>query len=52
MPVMSPADGGIPDAMATPMHKGKATRNTTSDDKKSGRQAFKSKLMECLLLFS
>ena len=35
IPVMMPAAGGTPHAMATPMHKGKATRNTTTEASRS-----------------
>lgn len=31
MPVMMPEVGGMPEAMATPMHSGRATRKTTND---------------------
>jgi len=31
IPVMSPAPGGAPEAIAMPMHSGRATRNTTTD---------------------
>jgi hypothetical protein len=33
-----PADGGNPDAIETPRHKGKAIRNTRNPDCKSLRQ--------------
>ena len=39
MPVMMPTaaafSGGTPEAMATPIHKGRATRNTTTEARKS-----------------
>ena len=35
MPVITPAVGGKPDAMAIPKHKGMATKNTTIEAKKS-----------------
>src|SRR5687768_5880493 len=35
IPVTSPDAGGIPDAIAMPMHRGSATRNTTIDARKS-----------------
>jgi hypothetical protein len=35
MPVIKPDAGGAPDAMAIPMHKGKATRNTTTEARRS-----------------
>jgi uncharacterized YccA/Bax inhibitor family protein len=31
MPEIRPNAGGTPDAMAMPMHRGRATRNTTSE---------------------
>jgi hypothetical protein len=33
--VTIPDAGGIPDAIAMPMHRGSATRNTTQDARKS-----------------
>ncbi len=35
MPLIKPSAGGTPDAMAMPMHKGKATRKTTTDASRS-----------------
>jgi hypothetical protein len=35
MPVIKPAATGIPEAIATPMHKGSATRNTTMEASRS-----------------
>ena len=35
MPVIRPAATGAPDAIAIPMHNGRATRNTTIEAKKS-----------------
>jgi hypothetical protein len=35
MPVSKPLLGGTPEAIAIPIHKGKATRNTTKDANKS-----------------
>jgi len=35
MPVITPLAGGMPDAMAMPMHNGRATRKTTTDAIKS-----------------
>jgi hypothetical protein len=35
MPVMMPAVGGMPDASEIPMHRGRATRKTTIEDRKS-----------------
>ncbi len=41
MPVIKPLAGGIPEAMAIPMHKGRATRNTTTEASSSrGNTAF------------
>jgi hypothetical protein len=34
-PVINPSAGGTPEAMAMPMHKGRATRKTTIDARKS-----------------
>jgi hypothetical protein len=31
MPVIKPLAGGMPEAMAMPMHRGRATRNTTTE---------------------
>ena len=35
IPVINPAAGGAPDAIAVPMHSGNATRNTTNDANRS-----------------
>ena len=35
IPVMSPAAGGTPEAIAMPMQRGSATRQTTTDDSRS-----------------
>ncbi len=35
MPVMMPAVGGSPEAMAIPMHSGSATRKTTTEASRS-----------------
>ncbi|MCY1556717.1 hypothetical protein D9M68_934900 [compost metagenome] len=41
MPVTKPLAGGMPEAMAMPMHKGRATRKTTKDARASrGREDF------------
>jgi hypothetical protein len=42
MPTVAAFSGGTPDAMAIPIHKGRATRNTTIDAKKSCRQVLRS----------
>jgi hypothetical protein len=35
MPIAAAFSGGAPEAMATPIHNGKATKNTTNDAKRS-----------------
>ncbi len=37
--------GGTPDAMAIPMHSGKATRNTTTEARASVKKVFRSMIL-------
>ena len=40
MPVISPAAGGAPDAIAMPMQSGSATRKTTTEARRSWENGF------------
>ncbi|MNR24960.1 hypothetical protein D3C85_1420770 [compost metagenome] len=53
IPVIRPLAGGMPEAMAMPMHKGRATRNTTTEASNSrGKAAFTCVLFTLSLLLS
>src|SRR5581483_3424044 len=44
IPVISPAAGGAPEAMAMPMQRGSATRNTTIEARASWRSVWVEKM--------
>src|SRR5262249_37740517 len=51
IPVMSPAAGGAPEAIAMPIHRGNATRKTTTEERASCFRLLKSDItsLECPL---